>query len=174
MGVHWYARSKELTEVERQQEEVERRIVAANADAPAIDAALDERETLFTREDAARAELARRGASVTVASTRAWPPHVREHVEALGAEPERPLLDVLGWGIDYYIENLRDAGLPMRGFSQSLDYLHASPERARALGEELLRHASSAHRVLEIRRSREAGLWLVLWGSVDCCVVAGD
>ena len=174
MGVHWYARSKELTEVARQQEKVERRIVAPDADAPAIDTALDEREALFTREDAGRAELARRGMSVTVASTRAWPPQVRQHVEALGAEPERPLLEVLGWGTDYYIENLRDVGVPMRGFSQPLDYLRASPEQARALGEELLRHASRAHRALETRRAREAGLWLFLWGSVDCGVVAGE
>jgi hypothetical protein len=174
MGMHWYARSKELTEVVRQQEEVERRIVAPDTDASAIDAALDEREALFTREDALRAELARRGASVTVASTRAWPPHVREHVEALGAEPGRPLLEVVGWGTDYYLENLRNVGVPMRGFSQPLDYLRASPEQARALGQELLRHASGAQIALEIRRASEAGLWLFLWGSVECGVVAAE
>ena len=153
---------------------MERSILAPDADASAIDAALDEREALFAREDAARTELAQRGALVTIASTRVWPPHVREHVEALGAEPERPLLEALGWCTDYYIENLRDAGVPMRGFSHPLEYLHASPAQARALGEELLRHDSRTHTALEIRRAREAGLWLFLWGSVDRGVVSGE
>ena len=81
---------------------------------------------------------------------------------------------MLGWGTDYYIENLRNAGIPMRSFSQPLDYLDSSPEQARTLGEELLRHATRAHTAAESCRARQAGLWLYLWGSVDCGVVAAQ
>jgi hypothetical protein len=175
MGIHWYARSKELIEVARQFEEVERRIVYPDADERAINAALDEREVLFAREDEARAELKHRGFAVTIGSIREWPPHVLQHVDALGpAELDRRLLDLLGWGTNYYIENLRDAGVPMDAFSQHLDYLRVLPQQARSLGEELLRYASQVRSANEVRRAREAGLWLFLWGSVDCFVEAGQ
>jgi hypothetical protein len=174
MGIHWYAKSTELIDVARQFEEVERRIVRPDADERAINAALDEREALFACEREARAELERRGFAVTVGSVCDWPQHVWQHVEALGpAEPDRCFLDLLGWGTDYYIENLRSSGVPMDAFSHHLDYLRISPQQARALGAELLRHASQARHLNEVRRAREAGLWLFLWGSVDCCVEAG-
>jgi hypothetical protein len=175
MGIHWYARSESLKEVARQLDEVERRIVRPDADVRAIDAALDEREALFTREEEAREELKHRGFSVTVSSIPKWPPHVLQHVEALGsAEPDHRLLDLVGWGTDYYIENLRNAGVPMDAFSQHLDYLRASPQQARTLGEELLRYASQVRRADSARQARVAGLWIFLWGSVDCFVEAGQ
>ncbi len=78
------------------------------------------------------------------------------------------------WGTDYYAENLRHAGVPMDGFLQRLDYLRASPQQACAIGEELLRYASLARRASVVHHARVAGLWLFLWGSVDCYVEAGQ
>jgi hypothetical protein len=175
MGIHWYARSKESMDVMQRLDEVERRIFRPDADKQAIEAALTEREALYVGEDEARAELKHRGYAVTIGSTRQWPSHVSRHVDALGpAEPDPSFLDLLGWGTDYYIENLRDARVPMDKFSHHLDYLRLSPQQACALGEELLRYASHERRENRVRRAREAGLWLYLWGSVDCHVEAGQ
>jgi hypothetical protein len=174
MGVHWYAKSEELIELERQFDDVERRIVHPDADRRAINVALDERDALFAREGDVRAELERRGLAVTVGSIRGWPPHVQAHVHALApTDPSQPLLELLGWGADYYAENLRQAGVPMDAFSQRLDYVRASPEQARALGGELLGYAASV-RGTTAARTRVAGLWLFLWGSVRCHVKAGQ
>jgi hypothetical protein len=174
MGTYWYARSRELDEVEQRMDEVERRIVRAGADPRALDAALDEREALFRREEEVRAELARRGRAVTLASARAWPPHVAAHVAALRpAQPDRPILDVVGWETHYYVENLRAVGVPMRAFAQPLDYLRASPEQAREVAGQLLAHAARASAAAVRDRTRDAGLWLYVWGSVDCSVAAG-
>jgi hypothetical protein len=175
VGIHWYARSRELIDTAREFERVERCIVRPDADEKAIDAALEEREALFAREREARAELERRGLAVTLRSIGQWPAHVLEHVYALGsAAANRRFLDVLGWGSDYYIENLRNACVPMDSFSQNLDYLRVSPHQACALGEELMSYAARTERENAIRRAREAGLWLFFWGSVDCCVEAGQ
>lgn len=175
MGVHWYAKSEELIELERRFNEIEHRIVHPDANWRDIDDALDEREALFAHENEARAALEGRGLAVTVGSIRAWPSHVLAHVNALGAlGRNRPLLDALSWGTDYYVENLRHAGVPMDAFSQHLDHLRASPEQARALGEELLHFAGQARRAHVADRARVAGLWLFVWGSVDCHVAAGQ
>lgn len=175
MGIHWYARSSQLLEVLQALEAVERRIFATGASDLEVEAALAEREALYAREDAARTELEHRGRAVTIGAARHWPPDVAQHVEALGpAERDCPLLDLLGWGVYYYAENLRAAGVPMGAFSSHLDSLRLSPEEARVLGEELLTWAAHTARGDTLRHAREAGLWLYLWGTAGCAVEAGQ
>lgn len=175
MGIHWYAKSREMIEIAREFEEVERRIVLPLAEESAINRALDDRERLFARESEARKELERRGSEVTMGAIRGWPSRILEHFASLGAvEDSRRVLDVIGWGTDYYIENLREAGVPMNAFSQPLDSLRILPEQARGLGEELLGYASAMRAPAAGRQARVAGLWLYLWGFVDCSVEAGQ
>jgi hypothetical protein len=175
MGTQWYALSVEMLEVGRAFQDVNERLHAACEahDEPAIQAASDEKDVLFLRQDEVFAELDRRGFSVTVGSIGQWPAHVVQHVHALGpAEPDRRVLDLIEWGSDYYSGNLRHAHVPMTGFSHPLDYLHISPPQACALGEELLHYAARARKANQVRSARVAGLWLYLWGSLNCYVEA--
>lgn len=175
MGVHWYAESQELLDHERRAADVERRIMAPEVDVRDLDNALVARETLLVQEDELRAELKHRGAAVTFESARAWPKSVRAHIDALGpARLDESVLARLGWGTDYYIENLRSARVPMDSFSHRLDYLRVSPAEARALSEELLHFAATTQLAGAVRHTREAGLWLYLWGSLDCSVEASQ
>lgn len=175
MGVHWYARSRELLDVAKLSAGIESRIVEPGATPCEIDDALDEREALFALEAEVRAELERRGASVSFALARAWPAHVRAHLDALRpSHLDEPILDRLGWGADYYAENLRAAGIPMEGFAYRLEYLSLSPHDARSLGEDLLQYASSEHTEGMVRAARVAGLWLYLWGSLDCFIYSSE
>jgi hypothetical protein len=177
MGIHWYALSVEILDVDRAFQDVEQRCdEACDAhDRAAVKAAMNEREVLYVRQREVFAECDRRGFAVTVGSIGQWPAHVLQHVHALGpAEPDRRVLDLIGWGSDYYIENLRDARVPIKGFSQPLDYLRISPPQACALGEEILHYAARARKANQVRSAREAGIWLYLWGSLNCHVEAGQ
>jgi hypothetical protein len=175
MGIHWYALSVEILDVDRASQDVEERLHEAFEahDEPAIKAASDESDMLDLREREVFAELDRRGFAVTVGSIGQWPAHVLQHVHALGpAEPDRRVLDLIKWGSTFYIENLRHAGVPMKGFSLPLDYLNISPQQACTLGEEILHYAARARKVNQVRIARIAGLWLYLWGSLNCYVEA--
>jgi len=172
MGMHWYARSRELGIILRRLDDAERHMASA---APAeIDAAIRERDRLFEEADAVRAELASRGAAVTVTDALAWGPDVRAHVQALGADGARSLLDVLDWNAGYYAENLRRAGVRIEGFSHPLMHLRVDAAGARALGLELLQSIAELRDPAAIRQLRIAGLWLFLWGSVECTVESGS
>ena len=145
MGYHWYAFSRELIEIEGASEVVERRLAAA-ADKAAVDSVVAEREVLFEREAVARLAMQRRGESVTVADARAWPADVQQHLGALGASSDEgcSILDLLGWGRDYYVEALDASGVRMRSFSRNLRAINLEPAQAQELAQELLRYASNA------------------------------
>jgi len=185
MGLHWYAYSAELTDVLNGLEEVERRIFAPDARERDIEAAIEERESLFDREKAARAEQLDCARALTLDLIKAWPPHVVRHVKALEpAEPDRSVLGLLGWEADYYAENLQVSGVPLDRFSQSWRSLELSAGQACSFGLELLAYVDTIELQHDESRStsaskqaasaRVAGLWLWFWGWFGCRIVAGD
>jgi hypothetical protein len=173
MGYHWYAVSPELTAITRALDDLESRM-SADDDEAAVNAASHEMDVLLAREMEAGRAMAARGASVTVAAARGWPPEVQQHLAAFGASDEgRSILALLEWETNYYVENLHHEGVPMRGFSRDLRAIALEPTQVRELAQELLRHASGARKPKAAREARRAGLWLWLWASLDCRVEAG-
>jgi hypothetical protein len=196
MGIHWYALSREMIEVERALEAVEHRIFAPDATEATRDAALAEREMLYEREDATRRAMEQRGRGVGVEVIRDWPEEVQRHAAAYGTprEGQSFLDDFIGPDTDYYVEILADAGVPMDGFSYPLRSLDLQPEQARQLALELLRYVdrleapspvswwwskrraqkAQATRARQARATRVAALWLWFWAWLDCRIEAGN
>jgi hypothetical protein len=185
MGLHWYARSPQVSDALSALEDVERRIFAPDAHERGVEVAIEEREPLFDREKAARAEQLDRARAVTLDLIKSWPSHVLRHVEALGsAAADRSFLSLLGWEADYYAENLQASDVPLNRFSHPWRSLELSARQACSFGLELLAYVEEVELQHTISKSptaskqaasaREAGLWLWFWGWVGCRVVAGN
>jgi hypothetical protein len=97
MGIHWYARSRELIAISQALEDGDHRIFGPDASAADIDAANAECDVLFDRQDAARLALKQQSESVGVRVIRDWPESLRRHAAAYGTPREgQSFVDFVG------------------------------------------------------------------------------
>lgn len=173
MGLHWYPRSPRLLEIFRQAVALERASISSILGEQEVESLITAQERIFESEQAERRAIEERGRLVTRSDADRWPGHVSAHLDGLpDVEPSTSVLQLLGWGADYYIENLRAAGVPMGGFSMHLDRVDASPGEVLDLAEEILAFHDRA-RTKARPHVRQAGLWLYLWGFLGCHVQTG-
>jgi hypothetical protein len=176
VGIHWYAESDALINIQQALDDVERRIFAPNATPATIDSGLAEREMLYRREDAARSAFMLEGRSVKWEATTRWPDSIRRHVSFFGSQPPtRSVLEVLDWGDDYYAENLTSAAPHLQGLSRSpFTFPRLSSQDARQLACELLDHVDEMPDEGSQRAIRTSALWLWVWASVGASFSCGQ